>query len=146
MATKKAKEKAEAADFGFVLWGAALDWRDRFAEAMAEAGYPWHLEAAGEVLTHLGPAGRNQAELAREMGMTKQAVQQLIDQLEKKRVVKRAIDPDDRRANRVELTALGLRDNAEQRKVKRRIETVYKRKLGAAGLEKLRQQLEKLAK
>ena len=56
------------------------------------------------------------------MGVSKQAVQQLVDQLEAQHVVRRVADPADKRARRVELTALGLADFAERNRVKRAIE------------------------
>lgn len=115
---------------GIALWQAAWDWRRRFADEMAARGYPWHREARGEVLAHLGPSGRAQSELTAAMGMTKQAVQQLLDQLERDGVIKRVSDPSDKRARRIELTELGLRDYAAQTMVKRAIEERYRIRLG----------------
>lgn len=128
---------------GIALWRAATAWRTRFREEMARRGYPWHLGAAGEVLAHLGPSGISQAVLAQRMGMSKQAVQQLVDRLEAQGVVARVDEPADRRARRVVLTALGLEDFAERNRVKRAIEADYREQLGAdyepllRGLEKL---------
>jgi DNA-binding MarR family transcriptional regulator len=115
---------------GLLLWRAAHDWKSRMQEEMVGRGFPWHGEARGEVLAHVGPSGTSQAVLAERMGMTKQAVQQLVDQLVAERVVKRVPDADDGRAKRIELTALGRRDFAERNKVKRAIERRYRRTLG----------------
>lgn len=127
---------------GIALWQAATAWKARFRQAMADAGYPWHLGARGELLQHIGPSGRSQAELATASGMTKQAVQQLVDQLEAEGVLVRVSDPDDRRAKRVELTELGRRDFAMRNRVKRDIEADYKTLLGAEGFAALGAALE----
>lgn len=130
---------------GIALWRAAQDWRNRMRAELAARGYPWHQSAAGEVLAHLGPSGISQAVLTERMGLTKQAVQQLVDQLEALDVVGRAPDPNDGRAKRIVLTELGLRDFAERNKVKRLIERQYREKLGAEAFAALETALGKLA-
>ena len=74
-------EEAQADHIGLLLWHAAADWKTRMRDEMVDRGFPWHGEARGEVLTHIGPAGASQAALAERMGITKQAVQQLVEQL-----------------------------------------------------------------
>lgn len=129
---------------GIALWRAARLWREQMTQEMAARGYPWHLEARGEVLSHLGPSGRSQTELTAALGMSKQAVQQLIDQLEKDGVVKRIADPKDKRAKRIEFTELGRKDFAERNKVKREIEEKYREKLGTKDFEALLSALKRL--
>lgn len=124
------EETALIDHIGVLLWRAAADWKSRMQEEMVSRGFPWHGEARGEVLAHVGPSGTSQSVLAERMGMTKQAVQQLVDQLVAERVVKRVPDPADGRAKRIELTALGRRDFAERNKVKRAIERRYRKTLG----------------
>lgn len=133
----------ESAHIGVSLWQAAWAWRRAFAAEMAVRGFPWHKEARGEVLAHLGPSGRSQAELAAAMGMTKQAVQQLVDQLEADGVVRRVTDPSDKRARRVELTELGLKDYRARGMVKQMIEQRFRTKLGAESFDSLAKGLEK---
>ncbi len=130
---------------GVALWRAATGWHQRLQTEMAARGYPWHLGARGEVLAHLGPSGRSQAVLTAQMGLSKQGVQQLLDQLESEGVVRRVADPDDKRARRVELTALGLADYAEQTRVKRAIEAEYRQLLGGPLFEHLIEALDRLA-
>ena len=129
---------------GVALWRAAQDWRRRHSEEMAVRGFPWHLGARGDVLAHLGPSGISQALLTERMGLSKQAVQQLLDLLETDGVLVRAADPGDKRARRIVLTELGLRDYAERTKVKRMIEAEYKDKLGKKLFGKLEKALELL--
>lgn len=130
---------------GLALWRAAHDWRNRMRAELAVRGYPWHQSAAGDVLAHLGPSGISQALLTERMGLSKQAVQQLVDQLEAQGVVGRAPDPDDGRARRVVLTELGLADFAERNRVKRQIEAEYREKLGPEAFAALAAALARLA-
>jgi DNA-binding MarR family transcriptional regulator len=146
MMVKTLDDSDEAAidHIGLWLWRAAMDWRGRMRAEMAVRGYPWHSEARGEVLAHLGPAGISQSELTTRMGFTKQAVQQLIDQLAEDGVVHRLPDPHDKRAKRIELTELGLRDLAERNRVKRGIEDAYRQKLGDRRYKRLEKALRRL--
>ncbi len=59
------------------------------------------------VFPHLDLEGTRLTELARRMGITKQAVSQLVDELERLEVVCRQPDPEDRRAKRVVFTDHG---------------------------------------
>ena len=131
---------------GIALWRAAWAWRAEMRREMARRGYPWHREARGEVLAHLGPGGRSQAELVAAMGISKQAVQQLLDQLEADGVIARAADPGDKRAKRVELTQLGLEDFAVRNAVKRKIEDDYRKRLGPERFAALVAALDQLRK
>ncbi len=130
---------------GLALWRAAQQWRNRMRAELAARGYPWHQGAAGEVLAHLGPSGISQAALTERMGLSKQAVQQLVDQLEAQGVVERVPDPTDGRARRIVLTELGLADFAERNRVKRAIERQYRERLGPEAFEALQAALAKLA-
>lgn len=130
---------------GIALWSAAQAWRARMQAEMAARGYPWHLGARGEVLAHLGPSGISQALLTERMGHSKQAVQQLLDQLEVDGVVARVPDPVDKRARRVVLTDLGLADFAERNRVKTQIEADYRARLGPEAFAALQKALALLA-
>lgn len=140
-------ELAETADLeviehvGIALWRAALDWRAQFRAEMAARGHDWHLGARGEVLSHIGPSGRSQADLTNLSGLSKQAVQQLVDQLEADGVLTRVSDPDDRRAKRVELTALGRADFKLRNEVKRQVEEKYRERIGKKRFAKLMRDL-----
>jgi len=116
-----------------------------FRREMAVRGFPWHLTASGEVLAYLEPAGLSQTSLTERMGLSKQAVQQLLDRLEAEAVIRREPDPLDKRARRIVLTELGLRDLAERRLVLRDIEERYRETLGKKLHSKLEKALRKLA-
>src|SRR4051812_49203336 len=59
------------------------------------------------LLPHIDVEGTRISELARRLGVSKQAVSELIDDLEAAGVVKRSTDPDDARARRVAFTPRG---------------------------------------
>jgi DNA-binding MarR family transcriptional regulator len=126
------------------LTQAAADARRAFRNDMADRGFPWHLNASGEVVAHLPPAGLSQAELVISMGLSKQAVQQLLDQLEAAGVVRREIDPADRRARWVMLTELGLRDRDAQHAALAALEDGIRDRLGKKLFGKLEKALRKL--
>ena len=76
--------------------------------------------------------------------MTKQAMGELIADLEAKGYVERRSDPSDGRARVVVPTERGRRIDAAADEVIEAIEADYERRLGAAGLRSLRRGLERL--
>lgn len=138
------KQAAATEHVGIALWRAALAWREEMRAEMVARGFPWHQGAAGEVFAHLGPSGRSQSQLTAAMGISKQAVQQLIDQLEAQGVVRRVTDSKDARAKRIELTELGLKDHREQIEVKALIEARYRKRIGAADFDVMMRALQQL--
>jgi DNA-binding MarR family transcriptional regulator len=90
-------------------------------------------------------AGTRLTELARRGGVTKQAMMQMIDDLQAVGCVRRTPDPLDARAKVVRLTAKGLRQRAAARKALQTVEGRLKRRLGAHHYEALRAGLEELA-
>ena len=122
---------------GLHLWQAAMAWRERLQAEMVAQGHAWYGDARGQIAAHLDPRGMSQAELARRMNVSKQAVQQLLDQLEEEGIVKRVPDPEDGRGKRVVYTKKGLAALEAAVVVKRAIEADYRKRLGAKGLESL---------
>lgn len=116
-------------------------WRDQYRQEMARRGYPWHLTAVGDLLDHLPAVGISQAALSATTGMTKQAVQQLLDQLEANGILKRETDPGDKRARRIVLTELGLRNLADRALVLAEIEANARESLGKKPFKKLKKTL-----
>ncbi|MEM7283836.1 MAG: helix-turn-helix domain-containing protein [Pseudomonadota bacterium] len=82
---------------GWRLWHAASEWKVRFVDEMVAAGHSCYAEARSSVIPYIEPQGTKQSELVRMMGLSKQAVQQLVDDLEREGIVTRKADPDDRR-------------------------------------------------
>ena len=92
---------------GSLLVDAQEAWRAALGEALAKRSAP-PLGAGAELLAQLSLAGISQSLLAERMGLTKQAVQQSLDHLEKLGLIRREPDPVDRRAKYVVLTEQGL--------------------------------------
>src|SRR4051812_43725656 len=93
---------------GWRLWRLARQWKQAFDAEMLARGYPWVAEARGAVIGHLRPGGRPQSDLAGLLGVSKQAVQQFVDELVSEGAVERVVDPKDARGRIVRLTRRGM--------------------------------------
>jgi DNA-binding MarR family transcriptional regulator len=82
--------------------------------------------------------GTRLSELAQRAGITKQAMMQLVDDLQEMGCVRRVPDPQDSRAKIVRLTARGLRLRASARKAIQSVESRIRRRLGGRRYEGLR--------
>ena len=114
--------------------GPALQDRGAFELTPAQARALLLVERTGTRLT----------ELARRAGVTKQAMMQLVDDLQTTGCVRRTPDPEDSRAKVVRLTAKGLRQRARARKAIQAVESRLKRQLGPRRFEAFRTTLEEL--
>lgn len=107
---------------GLDLWAAAHAWRARLHGEMVARGHAWYGDARGAIAASLDVTGLPQSELAMRMGISKQAVQQLLDQLEGEGIVRRVPDPNDKRGKRIEYTAEGLKAVRDANAIKRKME------------------------
>lgn len=130
---------------GWRLWRLARQWKAEFDAQMLRRGYPWVAEARGAVIGHLRPGGRPQSELAGLLGVSKQAVQQFVDELVEEGAVERIVDPRDARGRIVRLTARGVAFIEEGNAVKRAIEDAYAGRIGRDRLDALNAALDALA-
>jgi DNA-binding MarR family transcriptional regulator len=135
---------SQKADLGQLLGQAATLWLRRLRQDVAARGFPFFAEARAEVLAHVPAEGLPQAALSTRMGITKQAVQQHIDQLVADGAVSRETDPHDRRLKIVRLTDLGLAARAEADRTRRSIETDIRLAVGDKGYKRLRKALRKM--
>jgi DNA-binding MarR family transcriptional regulator len=129
---------------GWRLWRASQQWMRRFSAEMVEAGYPVFAEARAQLIPHIAREGSRQSELVARMGLSKQAVQQLIAGLEDDGLVERLPDLDDRRGKVVAFTPQGLALLAAANEVKKRIEKDYRARLGTERFAQLMQALDLL--
>ncbi len=79
----------------------------RLHERLIAAGFGDHRMSYNAVMPHIPPAGITLAELARRAGITKQAMSELVQDLEAKGYVSRRPDPADKRLKIIEFTARG---------------------------------------
>ena len=126
---------------GWRLWLASRDWQKAFVAGMREAGHVWFTDARATLLAHVARQGTPQSRIIERMGISKQAVQQLIDGLEAEGIVERLADPDDRRGRIVRHTQKGLAAMRDADVIKQRIEAHYRKLLGEARFEVLREAL-----
>lgn len=130
---------------GWRLWRQARAWKAEFDAAMAARGHAFMAEARGGVVGHLRPGGLSQSALTSAMGISKQAVQQLVDELVAEGIVERVADPEDGRGRIVRLLPKGIKAIADGNAVKREIERRYRDRIGAEQMAQLNAALDALA-
>lgn len=130
---------------GIQLWQAADAWKRAFDAEMIARGHLWFAHARSGLLAYLDRDGTRQADLAERSGLTKQAVQQFVDELVADGILGRTVDPDDGRARIVVFTVRGRKMLADANIVKRRIEGQYRRQLGPSGYRQFVDTLQKLS-
>lgn len=144
------RSPARQDDPGGVPLGSLLSRASRAFDAevhrrLVAHGYEDIRVAHGAVFARLDAGGATVAELARRAGMTKQAMGELVDDLEAKGHLRRAPDPRDARAKLIRLTPKGERHVADARNVVAAVEREVGRRLGARRLRELRQTLRIIA-
>lgn len=130
---------------GWRLWRLARQWKVEFDAAMAARGHGWMAEARGAVVGQLRPGGMSQSALPAALGISKQAVQQLVDELVADGIAERVPDPADGRGRIVRLLPKGIKAIADGNEVKREIEARYAAKIGTERLSALNAALDELA-
>ena len=105
----KKLERQQASSLGFLLIRCGQLFNERgIARVNAAAGKPMLREAHTRLVPHLQAIGGIRiTELAGRIGVTKQAVQQLVADMAEQGVVRVDADPADARARRVSLTEFG---------------------------------------
>lgn len=118
--------------------------RSRIVEDLRAAGFADVQAAHLAVFQHPGPEGRSPSELARAADASKQAMNNLLAQLERAGYLDREVNPANRRERTIRLTARGhevigvIRDSLE------RIESGWRTDFGDADYRRLRALLERL--
>ena len=130
---------------GWDLVRAARTWETAFTFRMVAAGHTWFGEARGRLLQYIPRTGIAQSTIVSRAKLTKQAVQQHLEALEKDGILRREPMPADQRQRRVVPTETGLAamDDADQ--IKQQIEAELGVLLGDAPLRILRQLLSDVA-
>jgi DNA-binding MarR family transcriptional regulator len=129
---------------GDLLSAASSHWREQLARELERMGQSGVSPAAAEVLRRLGPEGLSQGELTARVGLTKQAVQQLVDRLEATGAVRREADPADKRMKRVVPTATGLAHLEARRIAEKALDDELRKAFGKKPHGRLRKALKAL--
>src|SRR6187397_400562 len=112
--------------------------RRRMLERLHEHGFD-DLDAPHlNVLLYPGPQGSRPSELAARLGMSKQALNYQLGQLERRGYLERRPDPDDLRSRRIVLTRRGVAAAHVIRDAVSELETLWQRELGEKRYAQLR--------
>lgn len=120
-------------------------WRTATAATLAARGVP-DLGAAMELLPLLPASGLPQTRLTALSGLSKQAVQQALDILERGGLVRRLVDPADRRLRQVFITEAGSAAIAARRAAERDLERAFRDAVGRRRKARLQRGLQRLAR
>ena len=105
----QALEKEKQASVGQLLFKSARLLNERaLARVNRETGQPALRPAHTNLFPHIDFEGTRLSDVAKRIGITKQAVGQLVADLEQMGVVELLADPDDGRAKLVRFTSKGL--------------------------------------
>lgn len=101
--------------------------------------------SSGDLLQYVDLEGTRSTELARRLGISKQAVGKTIHELEEEGLLKRAADCADGRAFLVSFTEAGVEFLLEGHKAIKQIEREYEDQVGAEAMTALRTALGAIA-
>jgi DNA-binding MarR family transcriptional regulator len=131
-------------NIGQHLLEVAKDFQKRALEGFGAEGHAGLQPAHQAVLTHLRVSGTRLTELARRASMSKQAMGQLVDEVERLDYVERVSDPTDGRAKIVRFTRAGLELIKDGTVIAAAIQHEYAGLIGKKKLDLLREILEEL--
>jgi DNA-binding MarR family transcriptional regulator len=144
------RQELQASQFehtGVLLWWASRAWMGEFRRRLNRAGYEDLPEGAfNSVLPYLDIAGTRTTVLAQRAGISKQAVNQFVDQLESMGYVARIADTSDGRAKIVRYVGRGIKFVRDNQRIKRELETEVAAALSGGKLERLHSDLRALVK
>jgi DNA-binding MarR family transcriptional regulator len=127
----QALEREKRASVGQLLFKSARLLNERaLARVNREQGQPALRPAHTNLLPHIDFEGTRLTEIAKRIGITKQAVGQLVADLEGMGVVELVADPDDGRAKRVRFTSKGMAGIRHGLDVLREIEAQLGERIG----------------
>jgi MarR family transcriptional regulator, temperature-dependent positive regulator of motility len=131
-------------NIGVLLQQLARDFERRARTTLRARGHTELLPSHQVVFAGLGRTGTRLTVLAQNAGMTKQAMGQIVDDLEQLGYVERTPDPGDGRAKIVRFTPAGLDFVCDAAEVLDGIWREYSALLGARELDQLQDTLHKL--
>lgn len=120
----------------------AYYWMDESLQnGLVQAGYQPRTRTQTMILINVSHGITRAAELARVLGVSRQAIQQQINELERDGLVTQLPDPDDRRANRIVFSEQGRRLIDAALASLRQAEQALAMRLGYDAVRHLRQAL-----
>jgi DNA-binding MarR family transcriptional regulator len=116
-----------------------------FQARLSEAGHPAIRQGHGCVFRFIHEGGSRLTDLAESSGLSKQAVGEVVDDLEKLGYVERAQDPQDGRAKVIKLTEHGSDAHRTALGIFADIERDWSERYGAERVQTMRELLEEIA-
>lgn len=116
-----------------------------FRQRLSEAGHPEIRQGHGCVFRFIHEGGSRLTDLAESSGLSKQAVGEVVDDLEKLGYVERAQDPQDGRAKVIRLTQRGADAHLTALQIFGDIERDWAERYGAERVATMRALLEEIA-
>jgi DNA-binding MarR family transcriptional regulator len=107
-------------------------------ERLRERGFDDVDAAHLNVFRYPGPQGERPSELAARLGMSKQALNYLLGELERLGYLERGPDPEDLRSRRIALTGRGISMGEAMREAVGEMEAAWARQLGPERFAQLR--------
>lgn len=118
-------------------------WLGRFVEGMNAAGHDWFTLGRANIMGAMDRSGTRQSDLLSKTGLSKQALQQMLDGLERHGITSRSVDPNDKRGRLVHLTEKGRNALADADRMKTELSAHYQHTIGQADLEQLEELLQR---
>jgi DNA-binding MarR family transcriptional regulator len=118
---------------------------EEFRKRLSEAGHPAIRQGHGCVFRFIHEGGSRLTDLAESSGLSKQAVAEVVHDLEQLGYVERAPDPQDGRAKLIRLTELGAEAHRTALEIFADIERDWTERFGAERVATMRALLEELA-
>lgn len=131
---------------GALLRAAWKGVRDHIDEAVKAAGYADITRTHVSLFRHPTLDGMRPTDLAGEMQISKQAVNDLLRDLERRGYIRRDVDPADRRSRLIRLTAKGMKLEDTVRLAARDAERQLERELGQDRFRSFREALVEAAR
>ena len=117
----------------------AFRWVDTlFASRMSARGWKHLPRSNSLVLPHLMSGGIRPADIAKKAGVTRQAVHQVVEDLENLGLIEMQADPRDRRSKLVVITSRGRKFDAAVQEVSTEIEELLAARIGLSAVSNLR--------
>ena len=111
---------------------------------LGEEGHPAIRAGHGCVFRFIAPEGSRVTTMAELAGMSKQAVSEVVDDLEALGYVQRVADPADRRAKLITLTELGWEGQAAAKRIFADIEREWAERYGESRVATMREVMEQI--
>lgn len=131
--------------FGRLLLLARRDFLNRLAEKMGDAGGASQVWSRGRLLPYIDIEGTRSTELAKRLGITKQAVARAVRELEDAGLLARSSDEADGRAWLITFTDSGLEYLLRMHEAIRKVERDYERELGRESVRLVKETLGAIA-